>query len=272
MNQPLVSILVPIYNVENYIRECIYSIKNQTYTNFEVICINDGCTDQTEKIYYEAVGDDPRFTLYVEKNGGLSHVRNVSLKLAKGELITYVDSDDTIEPEYVETLVKGIVEHDCDISICGHNMKYPKATFPFRFPKDTIFSQKKALRYLMADFLIMNYSWGKCYKRELWKGIEYPETRIYEDVETICKTFLRAKKLYISNKLLYNYAIRPGSISQQKAKGRNRELKRAYVNQMQTVSQHYPSYRLFSYFNCLKADVMFYYDVITCKIEEKLRK
>lgn len=262
---PYVSILIPIYNVEKYLKDCLISVKNQTYKNFEVICINDGSTDSCEKIFYETVSDDPRFKLYSQKNGGISRVRNVGLKLASGDLITFIDSDDTVEKDYIKELVKGIVEYGCDISICGHNMIFPSFTLPIFFPIKKIMKQKTALSFLMSDMIIMNYSWGKCYKKELWKGITFPENRIYEDVETICQIFLKAEKLYISNRLLYNYGIRSGSISQQKNKGRNRELKRAYTNQMNIVTKKYPALKVFSYCNFLKADLMNLYDVITTK-------
>ena len=162
---PLVSIIVPIYNVEKYLKNSLLSIKNQTYTHFEAICINDGSKDHSEKIFYETVGNDLRFKLYTKKNGGISKVRNLGLALAQGELISFVDSDDTIHMNYLEELVKGIVEYDCDISICGHNMNYTHFTMPVHFPKTTIIKQKTALSFLMSDMIIMNYSWGKCYKK-----------------------------------------------------------------------------------------------------------
>ena len=98
---PLVSIIVPIYNVEKYLKNSLLSIKNQTYTHFEAICINDGSKDHSEKIFYETVGNDLRFKLYTKKNGGISKVRNLGLALAQGELISFVDSDDTIHMNYL---------------------------------------------------------------------------------------------------------------------------------------------------------------------------
>ncbi|WP_294562008.1 glycosyltransferase family 2 protein [uncultured Traorella sp.] len=262
---PLISIIIPIYNVEKYLKKCLLSIKDQTYGNFEAICINDGSKDHSEKIFFETVGSDPRFKYYIKKNGGLSSVRNLGLSLAQGELISFVDSDDTIESSYLEELVKGIVEYDCDISICGHNINYPHMTLHSCFPKTTIMNQKTALSLLMSDMMIKNYSWGKCYKKKLWKDIRFPENKTYEDVETTCRLFMRSSRFYISNKRLYNYEIRKGSISQQKAAGRNRELKRAYRHQMEIVTKKYPFLKIFGYMNLLKADMMHLYDVITTK-------
>ncbi len=265
---PFVSIILPLYNVEKYLKNCLLSIQNQNYDNFEVICINDGSTDKSADIYKETVGNDPRFSLYEQKNQGLSYVRNLGMKLAKGDLITFVDSDDTITPDYLMVLVKGIVEHDCDISIGAHNMIYSKFTLPVKFPKSRIMTSQQALSYLMADFMIMNYSWAKCYKKELWDGIEFPVSHLYEDVETIYKTFLKAKKIYVSNQPIYNYAIRPGSISQSKLEGRNRHLKRAYMNQMNGIAKIYPKFKKFGYFNCFKADIMYFYDQIIMQIKK----
>ena len=259
---PLVSIIIPVYNVEKYLKNCLLSVKNQTYDHFEAICINDGSSDQSEKIFYETVGDDPRFTLYIKKNGGISKVRNLGLSLAQGELISFVDSDDTIQMNYLEELVKGIVKYGCDISICGHNMNYSHITLPLRFPKTKIITQKKALSFLMSDMIIMNYSWGKCYKKEVWKNIKFPEDKIYEDIKTICRTFMNASRFYVSSKLLYNYEIHKGSISQQKSTRQNEELKSAYRYQMEIVTKKYPSLKFLSYWNLFKADLIHLYDMI----------
>lgn len=260
----LVSIIIPIYKVEEYLKECLESIENQTYSHFEVIAINDGSPDKCEEIFYECVGHDPRFVLYTQKNGGISKVRNLGLSLCNGELITFVDSDDTICPTYLEELVRGIDEYGCDISIVAHSMDFPKFSFPFHFPKKQIMTQKQALSYLVRDFMILNYSWGKCYKKEMWKDIEFPLGIIYEDVETLCKVFMNASKFYVSNQVLYRYRIRSGSLTQQKAE-RNKQLKRAYTNQIQTVYKKYPEFLKYGVINRTKADLMILYDKLTFK-------
>ena len=262
---PLVSIIVPIYNVEKYLKNSLLSIKNQTYTHFEAICINDGSKDHSEKIFYETVGNDLRFKLYTKKNGGISKVRNLGLALAQGELISFVDSDDTIHMNYLEELVKGIVEYDCDISICGHNMNYTHFTMPVHFPKTALIKQKTALSFLMSDMIIMNYSWGKCYKKEVWNNIRFPEDKIYEDIKTICRTFMNSSRFYVTNKLLYNYNIHQGSISQQKSAQQNYKLKCAYRYQMAIATNKYPSLKIFGYWNLIKADVIHLFDIISSK-------
>lgn len=261
--KPLISIILPIYNVEKYLKQCLISIQNQSYPYFEVICINDGSIDQCEKIFYDTVSHDKRFTLYSQKNKGIATVRNLGLALAKGELISFVDSDDTIQSNYLEVLVKGILEHHCDIAVGGHTVYFPKFHYSIHFPFEKVLSNKIALTFLISDTFIMNYSWGKCYKKEVWKNITFPKNKTYEDVETICQTFMQAKNVYVSNQSLYNYMIRLGSISQQK--GRNKELKRAYITQMHHVEKEYPHLKLFSFMNCMKADILDFIDTITKK-------
>lgn len=263
---PLVSIIVPIYNVEKYLKECLISIQNQSYTNFEVICINDGTKDHSVEIFNETVGNDRRFILFNQKNGGISQVRNLGLDLAQGELITFVDSDDTIEIDYLKELVSGITEHHCDMSIIAHTMDFKNFRLPIRFAFPQVMNQKKALSYLVRDFLILNYSWGKCYKKELWKDIRFPLGIIYEDVETLCKVFLNAENIYVSPKVLYRYRIREGSLTQLKGE-RNRQLKRAYTNQIATVAKKYPNFIKYGVFNRTKADLMITYDKFINKIK-----
>lgn len=258
--KPLVSIILPIYKVEKYLKQCLISIQNQTYTNFEVICINDGSPDNSEQIFYETVNNDSRFTLYNQSNRGIAYVRNLGVQLCQGELITFVDSDDTIQPNYLEVLVNGIIDHNCDISVGGHTMMFPKLRIPIHVPASKVLSQKKALSYIIRDFLIMNYSWGKCYKKEVWKDVIFPENETYEDVQTIYKTFLNANKVYVSHQSIYNYTIRTGSITQ--TQDRNKILKQAYISQMNTVSQKYPSLKIFGTINCMKANLMILYDQI----------
>lgn len=251
-----ISIILPIYNSESYLKKCLISIQKQTYINYEVIAINDGSIDNSERIFYETVKNDSRFHLYNQKNKGIGITRNLGLLLCKSELITFIDSDDFIHEQYLETLLNGI--NDCDISIIGHNICFQSLTIPIHFINNKYFNQKQAIKHLMKDIQLMNYCWGKCYKKKLWKDIRFPIYKTYEDVETIYKIFLNANDIYVSNKILYYYIIHPNSLSQQK--NRYIFLKNAYKKQMNTIIQYYPQYKYYGYFNILKASIFNYFD------------
>ncbi len=265
---PLVSIILPIYKVEDYLEECLISIQNQTYDHFEVIAINDASPDRCVEIFENTVGQDSRFKLFSQKNGGISKVRNLGLNLAEGELLTFVDSDDTLEKEYLEELVRGILQYDCDISIVGHSMDFSNFSIPIHFKRPQIMDQKKALSFLVRDMMILNYSWGKCYKKEMWKKISFPLGIIYEDVETLCKVFLNAHSVYVSHQILYHYRIRQGSLTQQKNE-RNYQLKRAYLNQLRTVYPKYPEFIKYGVFNQIRVDLMIAYDKLMILTNKK---
>ena len=119
----LVSIIVPIYNVENYLERCLQALKNQTYKNLDIILVNDGSKDNSEAIAKKYL-DDERFHLYSKDNGGLSDARNYGMKYAKGKYICFIDSDDYIELDYIEVLLTNMVEKNADISICNFYYQY----------------------------------------------------------------------------------------------------------------------------------------------------
>ena len=120
MNNELISIIVPIYNTEKYLRQCLDSIINQTYTNFEVLLVNDGSTDSSGMICQEYVENDSRFRYFEKENGGVSSARNLGLECSGGAYITFIDSDDWVESNHLEALLKGIKENNTDIAVSKH--------------------------------------------------------------------------------------------------------------------------------------------------------
>ena len=117
MENELISVIVPIYNVENYLRMCLDSIQNQTYKNFECLLINDGSPDNSAEICREYVAKDSRFRYFEKENGGVSSARNLGIECSEGVYITFVDSDDWVEPDYLEVLYSIIVQEKADISV-----------------------------------------------------------------------------------------------------------------------------------------------------------
>lgn len=261
-----VSIILPIYNVEKYLLACLQSIQAQTYKNFEVICMDDGSNDTSKIILDSFCKADSRFIAVHQENVGVSITRNRALKLVSGDYITFIDSDDTIDPIYLEQLVLGIEEYNCDISVCGHNIIYPRFTLHVSKKKETILSPKDALKEIVLDRSIKNYAWGKCFKKECWENIFFPENEIYEDTSTIYRTFFNANRIYVSHKRLYNYVIREGSLTQIIDPQVRKELKTAYRRQMNDIGLVYPSLKKYGYKNLWIADALVVVDTIKSKI------
>jgi len=214
---PLISVIVPVYNVEAYFVRCLDSIIGQTYRNLEIIIINDGSPDRCPVIAEEYAKKDRRICLVHQENAGLSESRNVGMRLSHGSYLSFIDSDDFIDPDYYETLYRILYSNNADISIC--NKRIINFTVECLFPAPdipegvTLFSGGEALTELVNDKWLCNYTWDKLFKKELFDGIEFPKGRTFEDIAIMHKIFYRAKTLAITNEIKYNYTIRKYSIT-----------------------------------------------------------
>lgn len=218
MEDDLISIIVPIYNVEKYIEHCLYSIKNQTYKNIEVILVNDGTTDRTIDIVKNNFLLDQRFKLVSQNNAGISVARNNGISNSKGKYIVFVDSDDWVAPDYVEYLYYLIKKHNVKISTCAHQ-SLPRGTSPriIKDPKDYIISTKEYFRRLgdkELPFQLGVAPWGRMYERSLFKDIKYPEGELFEDSATTYKLYLSAGMTAIGESIKYLYFQNKNSIVQ----------------------------------------------------------
>ena len=216
MNNELISVIVPIYNVDKYLEKCINSIINQTYNNLEIILIDDGSTDNSGKICDKYKNMDNRIIVIHCDNKGLSCARNKGLDIAKGDLFSFVDSDDYIEPNMIEELKNNMDEFNSDISICNINyLKNQKRKILYKdvFRKDFISKEKEKFKNIQNDFSSLTvYAWNKLYKKELFNNIRYPEGKIYEDSYVLCDILDKANIVSYTLKPLYNYVYRSESI------------------------------------------------------------
>lgn len=211
---PLVSVVVPIYNVELYLKECVDSILSQTYKNIEVILVDDESPDLCGKICDDYAAMDGRIKVVHKKNGGLSDARNAGMKVATGDLITFVDSDDYISKDFVKILFEAMSENNSDIAIA--NMKRTSR----RDDKNTVIDWKVS-SYKNEDALIrMLYgtpfgtsACGKLFKRSLFTGVEFPYGKFSEDLFTIYKTILKSENVtYVGFDGYFYYYRDEGSI------------------------------------------------------------
>ena len=209
MNE-LISVIVPIYNVAPYLEECCEAIANQTYKNIEIILIDDGSTDASGKICDEFAKKDSRARVIHKKNGGLSSSRNVGIDKARGELLSFIDSDDFPRTTMLEKLYECLLRNNADVACCDFSSR--KEIIP-REDKEEIFLQGEAISRLLDDYGYKCYAWNKLYRKSLFNNIKYPEGEFFEDIKTTFNIFSNAKKIcYLQNDLYY-YRIRQESIT-----------------------------------------------------------
>ncbi len=221
----LISIIVPVYNVSKYLRTCLESIRKQTYRNIEVILVDDGSLDGSQKICDEYTHIDERFICIHKKNGGLSDARNEGIKLASGKYGMLVDSDDYIHRDSVRVLYNNLIESGADLSIGNYRRVKPEETVDLDSNpenKTTEFSTNDALRELCEleyNYFTANHiqqftsAWNKLYRMDALKRIKFPVGKVFEDVATAHEFINDAQKIVYTDAILYFYLIREGSIS-----------------------------------------------------------
>lgn len=219
MQDELISVIVPVYNVEKYLDKCIKSIINQDYINLEIWLIDDGSTDSSGEICNKYAEKDHRITVIHKENGGLSDARNVALDQMQGKYVLFIDSDDYIEKKYISYLHMLLKDYQCDISVCNFKYVNEKGKM-INKPKDTgkiiQYSRKEAIEKILQGKEINTSASMKLYRSELFKDIRYPKGRLYEDIATTYKTILRVDRVVYGDYSGYVYLCRGGSITKRK--------------------------------------------------------
>lgn len=216
----LVSVIVPVYNVEPYLRKCVDSILNQSYRKIEIILVDDGSTDMSGRICDEYSNKDERIKVIHKKNGGLSSARNAGLEIAKGDYISYIDSDDYVTSLFIEELVGLCIKYNTGISCIG----YKEFSSNDEKTVTVISDECKPIIYDDISFIkeivdstksgVITYCvWSKLFRRDIVEKMKFPEGKTYEDIMYTTAAIFRAKQCVFKNDKLYNYRIREGSIS-----------------------------------------------------------
>ncbi|MDY2639927.1 MAG: glycosyltransferase family 2 protein [Ligilactobacillus salivarius] len=216
-----VSIGVPVYNVAEYLPQCLDSILNQTFQDFEVILVDDGSTDNSFKICQEYVAKDSRFRLIHQKNKGLAGARNTIIKNVKTEYIAWVDSDDWIEENYLKLLVDTQEKTDADMVTMGHKVYQDGtvyiANYAERFGEHQNSEGAIPAEYMIEDLIRFNLMlpgyWGGVDRISIYKGVFCKEGYNHEDISSRHKLYLRANKIIAIPDMMYVYRIRSGSIT-----------------------------------------------------------
>ncbi len=212
MNE-LISIIIPVYNVEKYIGKCIDSLIKQKYDNLEIILIDDGSSDNSGEICDKYAKKDKRIKVIHKKNSGQADSRNIGISKASGKYIGFVDSDDYIDKDYYNRLYKTLVKNNADVVTCKYqnvyNDDYRKEEIGNNI-RETILDNQEALKELLLS-QIDNYVWNKLYKREIWENIKFPIGKKMEDLGIMYLVIKEAKRIVITDYVGYYYRIRPNS-------------------------------------------------------------
>ena len=232
---PTISVIVPVYKVEKYIHRCVDSILGQTFTDFELILVDDGSPDGSPVICDEYAAKDSRVVVIHQENGGLSAARNAGSDWAfansDSQWLTFIDSDDWVHPEYLELLLKAAEDSDLPISVCGFARTDGEMTH--------IEPEELAPVYLdTEDFYINNnvnatIAWGKLYKKELFKSIRYPVGMLHEDEFVTYKILFRYESVVVIPGALYAYFQHANSIMGSTWTPRRLDVLKAHIQQIQ---------------------------------------
>lgn len=219
-DKDLISIIIPVYKVEKYLDKCLNSVVNQTYKNIEIILVDDGSPDNCPTICDEWAKKDDRIRVIHKENGGLSSARNAGIDVAKGEYLAFIDSDDSVEPEYVEELYTTLIENNVDLSICGISFIKEDGSIhkEIQAIEPTLFLNDDKYNLLLLHNTMVVVAWNKLYSKKIFESLRYPLGKIQEDEFVILDILKNAEKgVAINNKKLYNYLYRENSIMTSKS-------------------------------------------------------
>ncbi len=246
LKQEMISVIVPIYNVEKYLDRCVKSICEQSYRDLEIILVDDGSPDKCGAMCDAYANHDSRIIVIHKENGGLSDARNAGLNICKGKYVTFIDSDDYIESDYIETLYSSLSEYQADISIGDYFYETENGLTINSYlnsGKVRILNQKEAISELCKLKLFSNSAWGKLYPTAFFSDIRYPKGKIYEDIPVTYRLILKANKIVFCEKPIYHYIFRPQAISKGTFKPQRLDALQ-FVKQMKVdIIRIYPEYK-----------------------------
>ncbi|MEK6266349.1 MAG: glycosyltransferase [Clostridium sp.] len=211
-----ISIIVPVYNVEKYLNKCISSILEQSFTDFELILVDDGSKDNSGRMCDGYKDEDSRIRVIHKENAGLSAARNIGIETSEGKYLTFIDSDDFIHPNMLEILYNNILENKADISVCDHYLVYEGKEVAKELGDNniTLYTNiegvKKIVEKSKASMIV---AWGKLYRRSLFCDIRYPSLKYHEDEFVTYKLMYKSTKIVVTDAKLYYYLQRSNGIT-----------------------------------------------------------
>lgn len=214
----LISVIVPIYKVERWLRQCVESIQHQTYKELEIILVDDGSPDACGRICDEMAQTDDRIVVIHKSNGGLSEARNYGLDRASGAYFAFVDSDDYLEPNMLEILIKDLKKEDADMAVCNcrreseDGLRDPQSMYDYRIANRQILTGKEFILLEEKKHLFCIVVWNKLYRRELWEKIRFPVGKVHEDEYVFHRIADQCSRIVCDPLIGYHYRTRSESI------------------------------------------------------------
>ena len=239
----LISVIVPIYNVEKYLQKCVDSIINQTYKSLEIILVDDGSLDNCPKMCDDYAKKDSRIKVVHKENGGLSDARNVGMEVVTGEYVSFIDSDDYISLDFYETLLQTMIDNDSDIVECSVVKFYENEKFD-EYSDDlkvTNYETVDALDGLISENPFKQHVWNKLYKSSVALDILYAVGKLNEDEFWTYQVFGIAKKVTRINKTMYYYFQRNGSIMGNGYNIRRLDALEGKMNRQAYIEKNFPT-------------------------------
>lgn len=264
----MVSIIIPVYNVEKYLVECIESVINQSFSDLEIILIDDGSTDESGNICDKYAQKDKRIKVIHKENGGLSSARNAGIEIATGELYTFIDSDDYIAKNMIEQLVYISKTTDSDISVCAHTKEENELDDDINTSIE-VFTKAETIKHMLREKKILTSACGKLYKKKLFNKIRYPNGLIYEDLGTTYKLVELSNKIAFANTKKYYYRTNSDSITQ--AKFSNKQLDYFVIAQelQEFIKERYPQYLRYAINHSIRISIAFIRKISICGFNDK---
>ena len=240
--KPVLSVIVPVYKVEPYLRKCVDSIRAQTLQEIEIILVDDGSPDNCGKICDEYAAMDSRIRVVHKENDGLSSARNAGIAIAQADILGFVDSDDWCDADMFALLYRNMLQESADISVCGLTMHAAGNTALTNDPKYAVLSGADAMEFLYQLPIGNPTVWNKLYRKHLFDSIRFPEGKIYEDVFIMPRLMDAADTVVFDMQPKYHYdASRTGSITQNPYRSQKLDVIEAYYENYCFIRDNYPS-------------------------------
>lgn len=245
MNDPLISVIVPVYKTQQYLDRCVGTIRNQTYKNLEIILVDDGSPDQSGALCDRLALEDNRIRVIHKENGGLSSARNAGIDVMNGEYAAFVDSDDDIALDMIETLYGLCVSHGAQIA-CGGVEKVNDQGHVGYFNDNTkdflLLTREKAMEELLENRRILNSLWDKLYHKSIFDGIRMTKGILYEDCDVMYRCIQKAERVVYTGKPLYHYYLSQGSLLRAAFHVKRFDLITVLRKRMAFYHQEYPQF------------------------------
>lgn len=243
MDKPKISVIVPIYKVEPYLRRCLDSIVEQTYRNLEIILVDDGSPDNCGRICDEYATRDERIKVIHQLNAGLSFARNVGLAQATGDYIGFVDSDDWLELDFFEYLLSGVKRTGAKIVMCSFVMEGGQRSQVIGYSEEQLMDQRTAMGELLQGTKMTTSVWNKLYCREVYENIRFPNGKVYEDLATTYQVYEKANQVLALPKGKYHYRRNSQGIMMSKSVKNQLDYWAAAKDRFEALESKYPEYR-----------------------------